>query len=130
MSMLATSYLTFADNEGAERLRNLLSILSEITLAENKEEINSILSLEVRPCVKRFTRYRDWAGFHSGNAVMLKIDEHIVKAEQLFLLLSILNKFFATQAQMHTFSTLSVKSNTREGVWFSWQQQSGEKRTA
>lgn len=130
VSMLATSYLTFSNSqEGVERLQSLLSVLSEMTLAEYQKEIQSLLALEVRPCVGRFARYKDWAGFYNGNAITLLIDEHIVKAEQLFLLLTLLDKFFATQAQMHTFCRLSVRTNARQGVWFTWQQQGGEKGT-
>ena len=126
VSMLATSYLTFSDKkEGVDRLQSLLSILSEMTLAENQKEIQSLLSLDVQPLVGRFARYKDWAGFYNGNAITLLVDEHMVKVEQLFLLLTLLDKFFATQAQMHTFCRLSVRTNAREGVWFTWQQQGG-----
>jgi len=128
VSMLATSYLTFSDgDQGAERLRNLLRMLSEVTLVDNHEEIESIQRMEVQPCVRRFMRPKDWAGFHHGNAVTLYIDEHMVSADHMFLLLSLLDRFFATQAQMHTFSCLSVRSNVRSGVWHTWDQQSGQK---
>ncbi|MCY4413850.1 MAG: type VI secretion system baseplate subunit TssF [Alphaproteobacteria bacterium] len=130
ISMLATSYTEFSTaEEGVDRLKNLLTMLSEKTLAENQSEIQSVLRLQVDPCIRRFQRHKEWAGFYNGNHVKLHVDEHTISAEQLYLLLSILSEFFATQTHMHAFSMLSVSSNVREGVWHTWQPRAGEAQT-
>ena len=124
ISHLSLNYLSIVDG-GAEALRELLKLYDFAGSPQIARQIQGIVSVAARSKVARVSSSHGLA-FCPGIHVDLGLDEEQFVGSGVFLLASVLERFFGLYSGLNSFSQLAVKTLQRKGVLREWAPRSGE----
>lgn len=108
---------------------SLLEILNLYNFSESdvvKKQINGILEVTSRPCVRRAHQEMRFA-LLQGTEVKLHFDEEQFAGTGVYLFANVLNRFLGLYAGINSFIQLVVTSKQREKELAKWKPQSGQK---
>jgi type VI secretion system protein ImpG len=127
ISHLSLNHLSLIDNaEGADALREMLKLYDFSDSADTQRTIDGVASVQYRPIVRRFS----WSGPSTicrGSEVIVDLDEEKITSGCVYLLASVLERFFALYSSINSFTSLVARSTQREGVIRKWDPRAGEK---
>lgn len=133
ISHLSLNYLSLSGGkEGLEALREILMIYSAHDLMDTfrrsdiVHQIQGIREMECRQTVRRMGDDA-WCGFCRGTEIALTVDESMYTGRDVFLLASVLNRFFPLYASINTFTRTVLKSLQRDGEWYAWPPMTGDR---
>jgi type VI secretion system protein ImpG len=126
ISHLSLNHLSLADGaEGADALREILSLYNFTDAAETREMIEGILNVRCRRVVGR-PGGEPRGGFCRGIEVAVHFDEARYTGSSLFLFACVLERFLGLYCSINSFSKLVATTNKREGVLHQWSPRAGE----
>ena len=127
ISHLSLNHLSLADNEnGAEPLREILSLYDFNGSAESRDVIAGLLNVESRHAVGRVNSPVS-AGFCRGVEVTLHFDENKFTGSGLFLFASVLERFLGLYSSINSFTKTTATTNRREQPLHEWAPRAGER---
>jgi len=118
ISHLALNYLSITDDEnggGAGALRELLSLYGDGSESIVRKQIDGVLSVASQSVTRRLPIPGPVA-FGRGIEVTLTFDESAFEGSGVFLLGSVLERFFAKYVSINSFSETVLKSIQRKEV--------------
>ena len=127
VSHLSLNYLSLA--EGAESLRAFQEILRLYAPALDpvaEQQIQGIRAMNCERMTRRITD-RGRAAICRGLGITLNFDERRYVGSSPFLLANVLERFFGLYASVNAFTQLSITSQQRSGIWYSWPARIGAK---
>lgn len=89
-------------------------------------QVSGIRAMTTAPAARRVGPL-PWTGFCRGTEIELLLDESAYAGGSALLLAAVLERFFALYAAMNSFTRLSVRRTSREGVWKRWNARVGER---
>jgi type VI secretion system protein ImpG len=123
ISALSLNSISF-DKNGINKIRELLEVFADASVSSLGVEVDSIVSLDCSVTTKRIDE-QTWRGFVRGSEVEITFDDAI---SNLGLPLSlVLSKFLSSFASINTFTDVSVKNISKNGILKKWVQQFGIK---
>jgi type VI secretion system protein ImpG len=127
VSHLSLNYLSLS--EGSESLRAFQEILrlyapSLDPVAE--QQINGIRAMRCERVTRRITQ-GGRAAICRGLGITLDFDERRFVGSSPFLLANVLERFFGLYASVNAFTQLTITSQQRSGIWYSWPARIGAK---
>jgi type VI secretion system protein ImpG len=121
ISTLSLNSISFS-SDGINKIQEVLRVFADVSNSTLVGEIDSILSVNCHLETKRIND-QTWRGFVRGTNVEITFDESI---SNLGLPLSmVISKFLSTYASINTFSEVSVKNTSKNGVLKKWPQNFG-----
>lgn len=126
ISHLTLNHLSLLDTQrGAESLRELLRLYDPLDTQESRAVIDGVSDVRWRRTVGRVTGATA-AGFCRGVEVTLQFDEDKYTGSGIFLLASVLERFFALYSSLNSFTQTVVTSRQRPGVVRRWAPRAGQ----
>jgi type VI secretion system protein ImpG len=126
LNLLALNHLSLLDTDeeqGAQALRELLSLFVMVSDPATRRQIDGLLKVSTRAVVRRHPLPGPLA-FGRGVEVRLQVDEHAFEGASAFLLGSVLHHYFARHAALNNFVQTSLVSLSR-GELMRWQPRLG-----
>ncbi|MBK7353866.1 MAG: type VI secretion system baseplate subunit TssF [Nitrosomonas sp.] len=124
ISHLALNHLSLIE-DGREALLEILNLYNFTDSEAVKKQINGILEVKSRSCVRRIHQNMRFA-LVQGNEIKLDFDEEQFTGSGVYLFASVLSHFFGLYSGLNSFTQLTVTSKQREGELARWQPRSGE----
>ena len=127
---LSLNYLSLTDGrqgEGAAPLRELLHLYGDITDASLRRQIDGVRSIRSTPIVRRIPTDGPTC-FGRGLEVTLECDETAFEGTSVFLLGSVLERFFAKYVSINSF-TETVLRTIQRGEIMRWPANLGQRPT-
>lgn len=124
ISHLALNQLSLVES-GREALLEILSLYNFTDSDVVKKQINGILDVKSRSCVRRVHQKMRFA-LVQGTEVTLDFDEEQYTGSGVYLFANVLNHFFGLYSGLNSFTQLRVTSKQREKELAKWQPRSGE----
>ena len=122
VSHLSLNHLSLTDTEeGADALREILTLYDFADSAETRSMIEGLLSVRCRRAVGRIG-----GGFCRGIEVTAHLDEDRFAGSGVYLFASVLERFLGLYCSTNSFSKLIVTTNRREGELRRWPPRAGE----
>jgi type VI secretion system protein ImpG len=128
ISHLSLNYLSLVDSDtsgGAAGLRALLALYADLADATSRRQVDGVVSVSSRPLVRRLPG-RGPITFGRGLEVLVTCDESAFEGTGLFLLGSVLERFFARYVSINSFTETVVSSITR-GEVMRWPARLGQR---
>ncbi|WP_036247069.1 type VI secretion system baseplate subunit TssF [Methylobacter sp. BBA5.1] len=128
ISHLSLNYLTIVDNndkEGAMAFRNLLSLYGENSDAGFRKQIEGVLSIQSKSIVRRINT-KGPIVFGRGLEVSVNVDEAAFEGSGVFLLGTVLERFFAQYVSINSFTEMVLKTSDR-GEVMRWPTRIGQR---
>ena len=126
MSHLSLNHLSLTDTEqGAEALREILTIYDFADSAETRGMIDGVLSVQQRRVVGRVSSGRR-GGFCRGVEVTVDFDEQRFTGAGVYLFASVLERFLGLYCSINSFSKMIATTNKREGEMRRWPPRAGQ----
>jgi len=126
ISHLSLNHLSLTDEkEGADALREILTLYDFADSGETRAMIEGILSVRSRRVVGRVAGDLR-GGFCRGVEVTLHFDEDRFAGSGLFLFASVLERFLGLYCSVNSFSKLIAAANKREGELRRWPPRAAE----
>ena len=123
ISALSLNSVSFS-SDGIKKLKEILNLFADAANASLTREIDAIMSIESAIKTKRISD-QTWCGFVRGSCVDITFDETITN---LGLPLSlVISKFLTMYTSINTFTEVSVRNSTRNGVLKKWDHNFGNK---
>ncbi|MDR3179953.1 MAG: type VI secretion system baseplate subunit TssF [Holosporaceae bacterium] len=123
VSALSLNSISFS-GDGVNKLKEVLNIFADISRSNIAEEVDSIVSIG-SDIVARRINDQAWSGFVRGSSIEILFDEYIFN---MGLPLSmVIAKFLSTYTSINTFTEVSVKNVSKNGVVKRWDQHFGSK---
>jgi len=122
ISHLSLNHLSIVD-KGREALQEILQLYDFSNDPVIRKQIAGISNVASRPCVSRVTSETGVA-FCRGTDVTVEFDEDQYVGTGVFLLASVLERFFGLYSAVNSFSRLNVR--TKKGVLKQWPPLAGE----
>ena len=122
ISHLSLNHLSLVD-KGCEALQEILRLYDFGDSPAIRRQIAGILALESKPAVARITSPTG-VTFCRGTEVGIEFDEHEFAGGSVFLLASVLERFFGLYSSINSFSRLTAR--TSKGVLKRWPPLAGE----
>jgi len=116
ISHLALNYLSLVDSSpesGAAALRDLLSLYGDLADATTSKQIDGVKSIASRPITRRLPGSRP-VTYARGLEITLFCDEGAFEGTGVFLLGSVLERFFARYVSINAFTETVLKSDRGE----------------
>lgn len=126
ISHLTLNHLSLVQAEGARAIREILTLYDVADSAETRTLIDSIVSVSAKLGSAR-VRGQSQIAFCRGVDVELTLDESHFSGSNVFLMASVLERFFGLYASVNSFSRLTVKVKGRSGVLRTWPARAGER---
>ena len=130
ISHLSLNYLSIVDTDerhGAEALRELLSLYADLAEAASRRQVEGVHSVSTRPITRRLPGPGPIA-FGRGLEVRLTCEEAAFEGTGIFLLGSVLERFFARYVSMNSFTELTLSSIER-GEVMRWPARPGQRHS-
>jgi len=124
ISHLSLNHLSIVDG-GVEALRELLKLYDFVGSPAVTRQIQGIAGVSARSKVARVSSPHGLT-FCPGIHVDLSLDEEQYVGSGVFLLASVLERFFGLYSGLNSFSQLRVKTLQRKGVLREWAPRAGE----
>ncbi len=115
ISHLSLNYLSLANSseqEGASALRDILKLYGELAVPHVRKQIEGVKTVQTRCLTRRVTTGGPIA-FARGLEVAVTLDEAAFEGTGVFLLGSILEKFFAKYVSLNSFTETLVRTEDR-----------------
>jgi type VI secretion system protein ImpG len=128
INLLSLNHLSLMDTDaeqGAQAMRELLSLFAMSSDAATRRQIDGLRSVSTRPVVRRHPAPGPIA-FGRGIDVRLEVDELSFEGASAFLLGSVLHHHLARHASMNNFVQTTLSSLTR-GEVMRWAPLTGER---
>jgi type VI secretion system protein ImpG len=129
INMLSLNHLGLVER-GAGRdgrsLRQLLTLLADVSDSATERRIRGVRSIESRPIVRRF-RERGGMGAARGLEVTVTLEEKAFEGSGAFLLGAVLDRFFAEYAAMNHFTQTVIRTVER-GEIMRWPPRHGARK--
>lgn len=123
ISILSLNSLSF-NSDGIKKLKEILNLFADISNASLMREVDSIVSIESSIKTKRINN-QAWCGFVRGSCIDITFDETL---SNLGLPLSlVVSKFLTEYTSINTFTEVSVKNLSRNGILKKWDYNFGNK---
>ena len=128
ISQLSLNHLSIEGGaEGAATLQELLQVFESVRNADDPFPVNGILSVDSNRIVSRvapeFTRGGDGfarrsiaPGFARGVEIHVELDEERFVGSGLFLFASVLERFFARQCTVNSFTSMVLSTRQRKEI--------------
>jgi type VI secretion system protein ImpG len=127
ISNLALNNQSFSSNiKSLEALKEMLMLYAGSSFSVNEGEINRLISMTCEPIVRRMG-VDAWRGFLQGTGITLIVDDVDSTGAGVFLLGSVLSRFFALHTDINSFTELSIKSIHQTGILKTWPVVAGAK---
>jgi type VI secretion system protein ImpG len=129
ISHLSLNYLSLCDegdNVGAKGLRDLLKLYCDEQDHVNRKAIEGVRSAVSRPIIRRLGNSGPIT-FARGLEVTITFDEQAFEGTGIFVLGSVLERFFARYVAINSFTETVIKSQQR-GEIIRWQTQPGKRQ--
>jgi type VI secretion system protein ImpG len=123
--------------EGKERLAALRELLSlcdfsgpatQQLAAVNLQIIDGIRSIQARPILQRVKSSAAMAGMCRGMEVQIEFDEEKYMGTSVFLVASVLERFFALYTGVNSFTKVIARTTQAEGYLKTWPPRAGAHR--
>jgi type VI secretion system protein ImpG len=124
ISHLSLNQLSLVEG-GREALLEILSLYNFTESDVIKKQINGILEVSSRPCVRRVHQQMRFA-LVQGTEVTLHFDEEQYTGSGVYLFANVLSRFFGLYTGLNSFTQLVVTSKQREKALAKWLPRSGE----
>jgi len=127
---LSLNYLSLLDKDeqqGATALRELLTLYSDISRLEMQRQIDGVLSVSSKPTIRRIPG----AGpitFGRGIEITLNCKESAFEGTGIYLLGTVLERFFAKYVSINSFTQTHLKSVERGSIT-QWPVRTGTRAT-
>lgn len=128
ISHLSLNYLSLTDTspeEGASALRGLLKLYAPEDRAELRQQLKGVLSLACTPITRRLP-VPGPITFGRGLELTLRLDEQVFEGRGIFVLGSVLERFFQKYVAINSFTETVIRSEQR-GEVTRWPLQTGTK---
>ncbi|MDR2157827.1 MAG: type VI secretion system baseplate subunit TssF [Holosporaceae bacterium] len=123
ISALSLNSISFS-GDGIKKIRSVLQVFADIFGSTLGGEVDAIVSVESFINTRRFDE-QTWRGFVQGTDIEITFDDAV---PNLGLPLSLaLSKFLSSYASINTFTDVSVKNISKNGILKKWKQQFGMK---
>jgi type VI secretion system protein ImpG len=125
---LSLNYLSLADSpdgQGAAALRELLHLYGDLADPGIRRQIDGVRSIKSSPIVRRVPT-EGASCFARGLEVTVSCDESAFEGTSVFLLGSVLERFFAKYVSINSF-TETVLRTTQRGEIMRWPAQPGRR---
>ena len=127
ISHLSLNHLSLVDGHNSgEALREIVGLYNPTDSAETARMIEGILNIQSRRIVGRVGGPVS-AGFCRGVEVTVHFDEDKYTGGGLYLLASVLDRFFALYGSLNSFTKTIATTNRREGPFSQWAPRAGER---
>jgi type VI secretion system protein ImpG len=128
VSHLALNHLSLGGpgEDGAEALREILSLYDFRDSSETRAVIQGITGLSYRPGLARAPGQRVGA-FCRGIDLSIEFDEARFSGAGLYLLATVLERFFGLYCSINSFTRLTATVKGRHGTMRKWPPRAGEK---
>ena len=123
LSSLSLNHLSLVDG-GAEPLRELLRLHNLTNSLSAERQIDGLVGVRSAPT---FSRVHTAHGttFARGRRIELEFDEELFPGGGMFLVASVLERFFALYASMNSFTQVGVRSRQRRKPVVEWPPRAG-----
>lgn len=125
ISHLTPNYLSLSEPGGAAMLREMLLLYCDRNEPSSQRQIDGLAGVKVCPVTSRLP-LRGPLTFGRGSEIELFCEEDAFEGGGVFLLASILQRFFARYASLNSF-TQTVLRTSRRGQVYRWPVQLGER---
>lgn len=126
ISHLTLNYLSLAEQQGGPKaLQQLLKLYNFADSPAAERQIEGITRTDARPVLRSIGSALARSVVR-GVEVSLEFDERQYVGSGVFLLASVLERFFALYASINSFSQTVLYTRQREGVVKRWQPRAGE----
>ena len=130
ISHLSLNYATLTDGrdgKGAAALRQMLSLYGDLGDPSIRKQIDGVISVSSQAINRRVQGFGPIT-FGRGLEVTLTMDEQAFEGTGVFLLASVLERFFAKYASINSF-TETVLRTTERGEIIRWPNRIGQRHT-
>jgi type VI secretion system protein ImpG len=130
ISHLTLNHLSISEGqEGAETLRGILKLYDFADSEETQKMIDGVTSVKCQRVVGRADDEFGETGFVRGLEVTVTFNEGCFTDNSLFLLASVLERFFGLYVSINSFTRMVavVSTGQRERVLKRWANRAGEK---
>ena len=110
---------------GREALLEILSLYNFTDSDAIKNQLNGILEVNSRSCVRRVRQSLRFA-LIQGTEIMLHFDEENYAGSSVYLFANVLSHFFGLYTGLNSFTQLIVTTKQREKELAKWHSRSGE----
>ncbi len=124
ISHLALNQLSLVEG-GREALLEILSLYNFTDSDVVKKQINGIMAVNSRSCVRRVHQQMRFA-LVQGTEVTLHFDEEQYTGSGVYLFANVLSRFLGLYTGLNSFTQLVITSKQREKVLAKWLPRSGE----
>jgi type VI secretion system protein ImpG len=127
ISHLSLNHLSLLENKAGvpEALQEILQLYNYSDSSATRKQILGITGIESRKVVRQIGN-RIGAGFVRGIETTLEFDEEQFVGSGMFLLASVLERFFGIYVTSNSFNQLVVKTKQREGEIKRWSPRTGD----
>lgn len=118
ISHLTLNYLSLADTNpqsGAELLREMLSLYSDVNDAPMNRQIDGVRNIAHRPVVRRIP-IKGPISYGRGLQIDITMDDNAFEGTGILVLASVLERFFPRYVSMNSFTQLRLLSQKRGEV--------------
>jgi len=127
VSQLSLNHLSLTGDEGAEALRELLSVYDRSGSRENRGMIEGLLSVSSKASAMRVIS-RGQPGFCRGTEVSIHLDEARFTGSGAYLFGAVLERFLGLYCSMNSFVSLTLTSTTRQEEVNRWPPRAGDRQ--
>ena len=130
ISHLTLNHLSISEGrEGAEALRSILQLYDFADSEDTQAMIDGITAVECRRVVGRADESSGETGFVRGLEVTVRFNEDRFAGNSVFLLASVLERFFGLYVSINSFTRMVavVSTGNRDRVLKRWACRAGEK---
>ncbi|BAH40918.1 MAG TPA: type VI secretion system baseplate subunit TssF [Gemmatimonas aurantiaca] len=123
ISSLSLNHLSLTD-EGGDALRELLRLHNVTNSLSSERQIDGLIGVRTEPAFARVTAAHGMT-FARGRRIDLDFDEDLFPGGGMFLMASVLERFFALYASMNSFTRVGVRSKQRRRQVVDWAPRAG-----
>ncbi len=126
ISHLSLNHLSIVQGGGKEALQEILSLYAFSAAEDIKKRIGGIVGLKSESSVARVL-FKSGVAFCRGLDVEVEFDENQYAGSGVFLLASVLDRFFGLYSAINSYSRLTARTRLR-GVLKRWPARTGEQK--
>jgi len=127
ISHLSLNHLSIAQSGGLDALREILRLYVFAADEDVRQRIGGITALSSKSSVSRVL-FDSGVAFCRGVDVDIEFDEEQFTGSGVFLLASVLERFFSLYSAVNSFSRLTARSRQRQGILKRWPAQIGSQK--
>ncbi|CAM2065650.1 type VI secretion system baseplate subunit TssF [Sulfidibacter corallicola] len=122
---LSLDHLALDGPAGLAALQETLFLFAPRDNADAARQIRGLRGLKCRPQFHHLNS-QDRRGFCRGLEITLTVDDSSFSGSGFYRLGAVLDRFFATQTTINSFTRLIIQREGRQGVWWHWPPRCGD----